>query len=816
MPFLTHPTIFQPVTTLLDRLQAAVADTYRIDEEMGGGGMSRVFLAHDNALARRVVIKVLPPEMAAGVNIERFRREIQLAASLQHPHIVPLLAADASGDLLYYTMPLVEGESLRARMSREGELPINEAVRILRDATDALAHAHEHGVVHRDIKPDNILLSGRHALVTDFGVAKAVSEATGVSSLTSVGVALGTPTYMAPEQAVADPHVDHRADLYALGVLAYEMLAGTPPFSEHTPQGMLAAHVTKQPDPVTERRASIRLPLAQLVMRCLEKKPADRWQSAADLHHALEALATPSGGMTPTDTAPVAAVPRAPTAWKRPAMIGAAAVVVLAAGFGAIQLLRSGPSAAPRDVQPTLVVLPFESIGEAADQFFADGISEEITTRLSRLAGLKVIARSTALRYREAGKDAQAFGRSLGADYVLDGTVRWVQAGSNPRVRVTPALIQVSDAQQVWGDAYEAVVTDVFGIQSDVSEKVANALQGRLGADERRGLQDAGTRDAAAQQAYLLGRFQWRKRTQAGLQEAARAFQTAIDRDPSYARAYAGLADAVGLFPYYHITTISKTEAYDRAERAARRAIELDSTGAEGWASLGEILANGRWDWVGSEQALRRAVELDPNYATGNQWLGELLIMVGKLDEAVTVTKRGAELDPLAPIVLNAHGLALHYAGLTDSARAEFRRALDLQADAASTRENLMDTYLYQGWLDSALAVAATIDTARAYSTMIAAIVDPARRAEARVPLYGPHDRFARFSGEAFLEFSATIGPPDSAFAVLNRFDRRAGRGIAVHPVRSARGAPVPRPPLARRDAADGLLSAAWRMSNAE
>jgi serine/threonine protein kinase len=278
------------VSSLLERLQTAVTGRYRVDEELGGGGMSRVFLAHDTTLGRRVVIKVLPPEMAAGVNVERFRREIQLAASLQHPHIVPLLAAEASGDLLYYTMPLVTGESLRARMAREGELPIGEAVRILRDAADALAYAHEHGVVHRDIKPDNILLSGRHALVTDFGVAKAVSEATGEASLTSVGVALGTPAYMAPEQAVADPHVDHRADIYALGVLGYEMLTGEPPFKGPSPQALLAAHVTQQPEPITDHRASVPAPLAQLLMRCLEKKPADRYPSATALREALEAL----------------------------------------------------------------------------------------------------------------------------------------------------------------------------------------------------------------------------------------------------------------------------------------------------------------------------------------------------------------------------------------------------------------------------------------------------------------------------------------------------------------------------------------------
>ncbi len=293
---------------LQTRLQAAVGDAYRIEEELGGGGMSRVFLADEERLGRKVVIKVLPPEMSAGVNVERFEREIQLAAKLQHPHIVPLLTAGAQDDLLYYVMPYIKGESLRAKLSREGELPVAEAVHIIREVIDALTHAHAEGVVHRDIKPDNVLLSGKHALVTDFGVAKAVSSSTGESSLTSLGVALGTPAYMAPEQAAADPHVDHRADIYAVGTLAYEMLCGRPPFTGTNPQTILSAHVMQTPDPLTSHRATVPPALNDLVLRCLEKKPADRPQRAEDLLPLLQAISTPSGGVTPTGTAPVSAV----------------------------------------------------------------------------------------------------------------------------------------------------------------------------------------------------------------------------------------------------------------------------------------------------------------------------------------------------------------------------------------------------------------------------------------------------------------------------------------------------------------------------
>src|SRR5256886_1290836 len=287
--------------SLQDRLQAALGESYRVESELGGGGMSRVFLADEVRLGRRVVVKVLPPEMAAGVSADRFEREIQLAAQLQHPHIVPLLTAGAKGDLLYYVMPHIAGGALRARIAHERALPIGETVRILRDVCDALAYAHGRGVVHRDVKPDNVLLSGKHALVTDFGVAKAISSSsgTGGGTLTSLGMALGTPAYMAPEQAAGDPTVDHRADLYAVGALGYELLTGRTPFGGLSPQGMLAAQVTTTPDPVTRHRDTVPPALAAVIMRCLAKHPADRPQSAEELVGQLEAMATPTGGITP-------------------------------------------------------------------------------------------------------------------------------------------------------------------------------------------------------------------------------------------------------------------------------------------------------------------------------------------------------------------------------------------------------------------------------------------------------------------------------------------------------------------------------------
>jgi tetratricopeptide (TPR) repeat protein len=368
---------------LLDRLQSLLGSHYTIERELGGG-MSRVFAARETALGREVVIKVLPPEMAAGVNADRFRREIQLAASLQHPHIVPLLSAGSADDLLYYVMPMVEGESLRALLVKGGELPIPKATRILRDVSSALAYAHARGIAHRDIKPDNILISSDFALVTDFGVAKAVSESTGESYLTSVGIALGTPTYMAPEQAAADPQADHRVDVYALGAVAYEMLTGRPPFTGPNPQMVLAAHVTEQPEPVTQRRPAVPAALAALVMRCLEKKPADRWQTAGEIAQQLDAMATSGGtpAVAGTASAPAVAVPMA-QAWRsRRAALGAAFVLGLAA-FGTFAFFQSRDSArldpkrvAVEEFENQTRDVSLDPIGKMAADWISQGIAQ--------------------------------------------------------------------------------------------------------------------------------------------------------------------------------------------------------------------------------------------------------------------------------------------------------------------------------------------------------------------------------------------------------------------------------------------------------
>ena len=419
-----------------DRLQAALASSYRIERELGGGGMSRVFVATELALDRPIVLKVLPPELAQAVSTERFRQEIRLAARLQHPHIVALLSAGEADGLLYYSMPLIEGESLRVRLAREGELPVRDAVRVLRDIAAALSYAHQHGVVHRDIKPDNVLLSGGEALVTDFGVAKALSASAtgGDSGLTSLGVALGTPAYMAPEQGAADPHVDHRADIYSFGCLAYEILSGQAPFVGRSPAALLAAHVTEAPETVERRRSSLPPTLALLVMRCLEKRPADRPQAAGEVLQALEALATPSGGTEPTQVIRTGRTAR--LAFLRRAAFWGGLVVLAISGIAAMMWRREAPAASK--LNPDLVaVAPFDVLGSGLD-LWREGFVDLLSRGLDGAGPLRTVSPTLVIRRWSGRSDpasATELGKLTGAGLAVYGTL----VGTGPdSVRIRP------------------------------------------------------------------------------------------------------------------------------------------------------------------------------------------------------------------------------------------------------------------------------------------------------------------------------------------------------------------------------------------
>jgi eukaryotic-like serine/threonine-protein kinase len=663
-------------------IQAALADRYTLERELGAGGMATVYLARDIKHDRDVAIKVLREDLSASLGKERFLREIRVAAGLQHPHILPLYDSGEADGRLFYVMPFVDGLSLRQKLEKERELPITDAVRILRDVADALSEAHKHGVVHRDLKPENVMLRGRHALVTDFGVAKALSEATGKQSLTTVGIAIGTPTYMAPEQAVADPLVDHRADIYAFGVLAYELLAGRPPFTGLTQQQILAAHLTSMAEPVTRHRA-VPPGLATLVMRCLEKKPADRWQSAEELIPQLEAVMTPSGGMTPTSTPPLP-VPTT-VAWKKIGLVAAAVLVVVALALQPWKWSDGNARAAAADQLKNIAVLPFENIGgDTANAYFADGMTDELANALSRVPNLRVASRTSSYAFRDArARDIAAIRDALKVGALLEGTV----SRSGEQLRVSARLTNTTDGVEIWSDAFVRSASDVFAVQNELARSIVSALAPALGGPVTTASADTtrGTHDPAAYDLYLRAQHLWYRRGAAALRQAATLFEQATERDPNFARAFAGIALAKVILVDYEGRAAAGIEA--EIERAAAQAQALDSMLAEPLMAMGYFKhITGRP--VEAEQYFKRAIALAPNSATAHQWYGIMLNNNNRNDDALRETQKAIELDPLSAIITSNYARALQGVGRSAEALSAMARAKALDPNNAAVRTN--------------------------------------------------------------------------------------------------------------------------------
>ena len=486
--------------------------------------MSRVFIAEETGLGRKVVVKVLPPELAAGVNTDRFHREVHLAASLQHPHIVPLLSAGQAGGLLYYTMPLVEGESLRARLARQGELPVAESLRILRDVSDALSYAHRHGLVHRDIKPGNVLLSEHHALVTDFGVAKALDEAGPATAVTATGLALGTPTYMAPEQAAGDPHTDQRADIYALGVLGYEMLAGRPPFLGASPQAIVAAQLTQAPPPLTHARTSVPPALASLIMRCLEKRPADRPQSAEELVHALEALGALGETGVTTQVTPAPVPSRSRPRSQALLTVGIGLGVVLAGFF----IARQGGEAPPLDTN-LIAVAPFD-VPDPRLSLWREGLVDLLSRSLDGAGPLRTVPPTTVIRRWRGRADlpsAMALGQSTRAGLLVFGSL----IGTGPdSVRLTVTALDVEEQRPI----AELELRDAADRMDRLTDSLTVKLLRELGRSRRNEVfrtTSLGATSLPALKAFLQGE-QWFRR--AAWDSALAYYEHAIALDSTF------------------------------------------------------------------------------------------------------------------------------------------------------------------------------------------------------------------------------------------------------------------------------------------
>jgi len=641
-------------------LPELLADRYQIGRELGRGGMARVYLARDLKHGRDVAIKVIRPELSASLGHDRFLREIEIAARLNHPNILPLHDSGEISGSLYFVMPYAEGPSLRDRLARDGALPVSEALSMLRDVARALAYAHEHGVVHRDIKPDNVMLSGGAAVVTDFGIAKAISAAlTDVAGpiVTLSGSPIGTPAYLAPEQATGDPSTDQRADIYSFGCLAYELFTGTPPFPDESVHLVIAAHLGTVPRPVTALRADVPPAVAALISRCLEKNPADRPQSARELLDSLEGAAT--GTMA---------------ASRRPAQALRWAGLALVAGLigtAAYLTTRAPGVSAPI----SLAVLPFHNISaDSAMDFVAGGLAEEVASALARVPGIQITSRSGARAYGgELTVDVAEVGIKLKAAYVMTGVVRQERG----RWILSADLALAADGTSLWDSVFNVSQDQVAG----AADAIAGSLTARLRSRFPNSIGSAPvfrpnqrTSNNEAYVLYLRGQDKLDRR-EMSVKEQADLFREAIRKDTLYAPAWSGLSMALALFPAFQ--GAPSKDIHDGLVSAARRALELDSTLAQPHVALG--MAYGfKYQWDSAETELRTAIRLDGHHVEARHQYARHLRNRGRLDEALTQLRAARAEDPASAVVLSHLSYVYYLDGQMDSALVESRRALEL------------------------------------------------------------------------------------------------------------------------------------------
>lgn len=684
-----------------EALQSDLSGRYTIERELGSGGMATVYLARDERHGRAVALKVVHAGLglddASAPGAVQFQREIEFAARLSHPHILPLHDSGTAGGLLYYVMPWVEGESLRDRLARGGRQPLDVTVRVLRDVARALAYAHRRGVVHRDIKPGNILLNqDGDALVSDFGVAKALAAtagpvgATDDSDVFSTGLVLGTPAYIAPEQASGDSATDPRADLYSLGVVAYEMLTGTSPFGGRPAHELLAAHRSEMPEPLLSRRPETPPVLAALVMRLLAKSPAHRPHDAGEVLQTLDAV---SAGLGATGDGTPAGSRR--DAVRLLALSGAVLLLVLLGGA----VLAGGWPRGTTPAEPSIAVLPFVNTnGNIEDEPFSDGLTDELIGALSGVPGLQVAGRTSTFALKGRGLSVQAIADTLGVTTVLEGSVR----RDGDQLKVTTQLVDARDDRVIWSQAYDREFRDVFEVQEQIARDIVTALSVRLtgsGAPGR--LVEYGTDDLEAYQLYLKGRFLFNTRQRDGLLRARTYFQQAIEVDPSYARAYAGLADVyntLGVFGYER-----PHDAFPNARAAAEHAIALDSLLAEAHAALAHQLFVYEWNWKAAGPAFERAIALNPAYPEVRLFYGMYLHNTRRHDEALAQLQIARTLDPLVPTGALT-GRVYVNTKQPDAAIRDLREALELNPRLDLAHQVLGHAYLQKGDYPEAVA----------------------------------------------------------------------------------------------------------------
>jgi TolB-like protein len=615
------------MTGIREQLQAGLGGRYVVERELGHGGMASVFLARDPRHDRQVAIKVLRPDVSAFLGIERFLREIRLAATLTHPHILPLHDSGAAGNLLYYVMPFLEGESIRDRLNRDGALAPEEAIRLVREVADALEYAHQHGVIHRDIKPENILLSSGHAVVADFGIARAV-DAAADSRITEVGAAVGSPMYMSPEQAAGEPTLDGRSDVYSLGCVLFEMVAGRPPFQGPSSQAIMVSRLLETPPPLRTLQPAASAGLESAMARALARDPAARFGSAAEFSSALIKLET-----------------------------------------------NVPPPAKPANERTSIAVLPFANLSREPDtDYFSDGMADELMAALSRIPALRVAARTSCYTFRGKDTDVRQIGRLLGVDAAVEGSVR--KAGN--RIRLNVQLIDTASGYHIWSESYDRDMGDVFALQEELARTIAGALHLKLLGTEVQAARVQGTRNLDAYTLYLRGRYHASLRTREGLIRGIAYFDQAIAADPVYTLAYAELGACWALRSFPEFGDYPPLEGMPLARAAVDRAIQLDpeSGVAYAWRGVVEFLHD--WAWDKAEASLRRSIELTPEYPLSHAWLANVLAVRLRFDESIASIERALALDPLSLTIQLLAGRCYFWAGRYPEALRYVRAILEV------------------------------------------------------------------------------------------------------------------------------------------
>jgi serine/threonine-protein kinase len=666
----------------ISRIRAALADRYRIEHVLGEGGMATVYQAEDLKHRRKVAVKVMRPELAETLGAERFLREVEIAARLSHPHILPVHDSGATNGILYYVMPMVEGESLPARLAREKQLPVAEALRLAREVAEALAYAHERGFVHRDIKPANILISAGHALVADFGIARAMTG--DGRALTQTGLAIGTPQYMSPEQASGSADLDGRSDIYALGCVLYEMIAGEPPFTGPTAQAIISRSITETPRALTSTRDSLPPAVDAAVMKALAKTPADRYGTAAEMTAALAAAEDQSRSGA---TAVSAASGGGFKTWQL-ALMGAA---VLAVGALGTKLL-SRETAAEEGATKVVAVLPFENQGTADDAYFADGVVDEVRDKLATLSQLTVIASASADQYRETTKTVPQIASELHADQVLMGKVRWIDGpGGERQVRVVTELVDGTDGSVTWRDSFDATRAGILELQGRIATRVAVALGVTAPSADATDLASQRTSSPEAYELFLKARG-IRSNSAADARVAAGYLEQAVALDSNFAYAWGGLA--ARLSELYFNGTRDQAVA-----RRAREALDRMMTFAgDSVAGAYVVVANYHnmvdRDQAAARRAIDRALELDPNDAGILATSANYDFREERFDAALEKLSRARELDPLSGGVLNTLVDVLINLGRVEEAKAAGEELLALEPSGTNPMQTVVNAFV--------------------------------------------------------------------------------------------------------------------------